>query len=156
MVRGLSYRKCINKMTPAFFRPDWKQRVLDCQRKDDCYWPKWWEITVDLTRGEIKGPFTDTLTDFSLILEFVSPRPNANSVSEAPTSSFTGRRSSQIIPVFHFTHIFTQICSFSQQHRHQIQLTKSEMSSATLRNRKTLIFLVETNDKPIFPFILSF
>lgn len=97
--------------------------------------------------NEIKGPFTHALTQFSLILESESPRPDAGSVS---TGAVTGRRPKQNTSELHFIHFLMKISCFSQQHRRQILLTESETSSTTLRRLKTsLMFLVEAAYEPL-------
>lgn len=102
-----------------------------------------------MTCSELKGPFTNAFTQFSLILESDSPRPDAGSVSEAPTGAVTGRRSKQNIFELHFMHFLMKI-SFSQQHRHQILRMESETSSTTLRHLETtLMFLVEAAYGPL-------
>lgn len=98
----------------------------------------------------MEGPFTDALTQFSLTLESESPRPDAGSVSEAPTGAVAGRRSKQNIFELHFTHVLMKISCFSQQHRHQILLTESETSSTALRRLETsFMFLVEAAYEPL-------
>lgn len=133
-------------MCPDFSRPDPERWDLDRQQKHDCYFAKWWEITVYLACKETEGPFAATLNEFSLISEFVSPRPNASGASEAP-GSFTGRRTARNRLQLHFTHLFLKISSSSQRYRHRILLTQSETSLAAPRNLNTLRFLVETNNR---------